>query len=48
VALAAAADTVLTVYAMYLTLQESEGETERWLANQSRYVGARDSLVAVG
>ena len=28
-----AADTVLTVYAMYLTLQEPDGETERWRGN---------------
>jgi penicillin amidase len=34
-----AADTVLTAYAMYLTLQESEGETERWLANVSDVLG---------
>jgi penicillin amidase len=34
-----AADTVLTVYAMYLTLQESHGETERWRANANEVLG---------
>jgi penicillin G amidase len=34
-----AEDTMLTVYAMYLTLQEPDGETERWRANAIEVLG---------